>query len=101
MVKIVPTVEYPHVYEELADYAKAEQDNDERPEFEDLGVDPTSYQTVFIGYPIWWYSLPMIMETFFDRYDFSGVTIIPFNTHEGSRDGGTYDKGQGAGSQRA
>ncbi|MBQ7433287.1 MAG: hypothetical protein IJV50_07520, partial [Lachnospiraceae bacterium] len=84
-------VEYPHVYEELADYAKAEQDHDERPIFEDLGVDPTSYQTVFIGYPIWWYSLPMIMETFFDTYDFSGVTIVPFNTHEGSRDGGTYD----------
>ncbi|MBQ7433604.1 MAG: hypothetical protein IJV50_09155, partial [Lachnospiraceae bacterium] len=53
MVKIVPVVEYPHVYEELADYAKAEQDHDERPIFEDLGVDPTSYQTVFIGYPIW------------------------------------------------
>ncbi|MBR1707449.1 MAG: flavodoxin [Clostridia bacterium] len=91
MVQIIPTVEYPHVYEELADYAKAEQDNDERPTFEELGVDPTSYQTVFIGYPIWWYSLPMIMETFFDTYDFSGVTIVPFNTHEGSRDGGTYD----------
>jgi len=31
------------------------------------------------------------METFFDTYDFSGITIIPFNTHEGSWDGGTYD----------
>lgn len=51
MVQIIPTAEYPHVYEELADYAKAEQDNNERPAFEDLGVDPTSYQTVFIGYP--------------------------------------------------
>lgn len=35
--------------------------------------------------------MPMVLETFFDTYDFSGVTIIPFNTHEGSRDGGTYD----------
>jgi hypothetical protein len=33
---------------------------------------------------------PMIMDTFSDTYDFSGVTIIPFNTHEGSSDGGTY-----------
>ena len=32
----------------------------------------------------------MIMDTFFETYDFSGVTIIPFNTHAGSRDGGTY-----------
>ena len=35
--------------------------------------------------------MPMVLETFFDTYDFSRVTIIPFNTHEGSRDGGTYD----------
>ena len=48
--------------------------------------------TIFIGYPIWWYELPMIMRTFFDTYDLSGKTIIPFNTHEGSGDGGTYDQ---------
>ena len=35
--------------------------------------------------------MPMPLYTFFDTYDFSGLTIIPFNTHEGSRDGGTYD----------
>jgi flavodoxin len=34
----------------------------------------------------------MIMYTFFDTYDFSGKTIIPFNTHEGSGDGGTYNE---------
>ena len=34
--------------------------------------------------------MPMILETFFDEYDLSGVTIVPFNTHEGSGDGGTY-----------
>lgn len=68
IARIVSVVEYPHEYEELADYAKGEQDRDERPAFEDLGVDPTSYDTVFIGYPIWWYSLPMILETFFDTY---------------------------------
>ena len=33
----------------------------------------------------------MILDTFFDAYDFSGVTIVPFNTHAGSEDGGTYD----------
>ena len=91
IVKIVPVVEYPHVYEELADYAKAERDNDERPAFQDLGVDPREYDVVFLGYPIWWYRMPMIMETLFDTYDFSGVTIIPFNTHEGSGNGGTYE----------
>lgn len=42
------------------------------------------------GYPIWWYTLPMPLYTFFDEYDFSGKTIIPFNTHNGSGDRGTY-----------
>ena len=90
LVPIIPSEDYPLEYDALADYAKQEADQDVRPAFEDLGVDPTSYKTVFIGYPIWWYQMPMIMDTFFDTYDFSGVTIIPFNTHEGSSDGGTY-----------
>lgn len=51
-----------------------------------------SYDTVLIGYPIWWYQMPMIMYTFFDEYDFDGKTIVPFNTHEGSGDSGTYDE---------
>ena len=48
------------------------------------------YDTVFVGYPMWWYTFPMILYTFFDKYDFSGKTIVPFNTHMGSGDGGTY-----------
>ena len=90
LIPIIPSVDYPLDYDELADYAKQERDDGGRPAFEDLGVDPTGYDIVFIGYPIWWYEMPMIMDTFFDTYDFSGVTIIPFNTHAGSRDGGTY-----------
>ena len=58
----------------------------------ELQFNPENYDTIFIGYPIWWYELPMIMRTFFDTYDLSGKTIIPFNTHEGSGDGGTYDQ---------
>ena len=39
---------------------------------------------------MWWYTFPMILYTLFDQYDFSGKTIVPFNTHMGSGDGGTY-----------
>ena len=88
---IIPSKDYPLEYDALADAAKAEVDNNERPAFETLSVDPTKYKTVFIGYPIWWYTLPMVLETFFDTYDLSGVTIVPFNTHAGSRDGNTYN----------
>ena len=91
IVPIIPKKDYPTDYDGVLDAAKAETDNDERPAYQKLPVDPTSYKTVFIGYPMWWYTIPMVLETFFDDYDFSGVTIVPFNTHEGSSDGGTYD----------
>ncbi len=77
--------------QELFDYTKAERDNDEHPEIKDLGVNPEDYDVIFVGYPIWWYTLPMPMYTFFDTYDFAGKTIVPFNTHHGSEDGGTYE----------
>lgn len=91
LIPIIPSVDYPLDYDALANYAKQERDEAGRPAFEDMGVDPASYDVVFIGYPIWWDEMPMIMDTFFDTYDFTGVTIIPFNTHAGSRDGGIYN----------
>ena len=90
--RIEPVEAYPEDYNETADKAKAERDNGDRPKFKELQFNPENYDTIFIGYPIWWYELPMIMRTFFDTYDLSGKTIIPFNTHEGSGDGGTYDQ---------
>lgn len=53
-------------------------------------IDINGYDNIFIGYPMWWYTFPMIIYTLFDALDFSGKTIIPFNTHMGSSDGGTY-----------
>lgn len=91
MVKIVPAEDYPLSYNDVADAAKKEADNEVHPAIQPLDVDPITYKTVFIGYPVWWYRMPMVLETFFDTYDLSDVTIVPFNTHEGSRDGGTYD----------
>lgn len=90
IAKITPVKDYPESYNGTADAAKAERDNDERPEFKPLDVNPEDYDVIFVGYPMWWYTLPMIMYTFFDTYDFSGKTIVPFNTHAGSGDGGTY-----------
>jgi flavodoxin len=44
-----------------------------------------SYDVVFIGYPIWWGTLPMALFTFLEKYNFGSKTLIPFCTHEGSR----------------
>ncbi len=87
---VVPEEDYPKDYNDTADKAKDENEKNARPKFT-LKTNPEDYDVIFIGYPIWWYEMPMIMDTFFDEYDFSEKTIIPFNTHEGSGDGGTYD----------
>lgn len=89
LFKIEPVTPYP-TGDELFDYTRQEQEEDKRPEIKD-NVDISQYDTIFIGYPIWWYEVPQIIKTFLDTYDLSGKTIIPFNTHEGSGDGGTYD----------
>lgn len=77
--------------DDLYDYAKAQQENDERPEIKDLNVDMSQYDTVFIGYPIWWYTYPQAILSFFDQYDLSHKTIIPFVTHGGSAMSGTEE----------
>ena len=55
-----------------------------RPEIANAVVDMDSYDTVIIGFPIWWGVAPRIIETFLESYDFSGKTIIPFCTSGGS-----------------
>ena len=47
------------------------------------------YDTVLVGFPIWWYQAPRIIETFLESYDFSGKTVIPFATSGGSGMGKT------------
>ena len=49
------------------------------------------YDVVYIGFPIWWYVAPTIINTFVESYDFSGKTIIPFCTSGGSGIGKTAD----------
>ena len=50
------------------------------------------YDTVFVGFPIWWYVAPTIINTFLESYDLTGKTIIPFATSGGSDMGKTGEK---------
>lgn len=43
-----------------------------------------AYDTVFVGFPVWWYVEPRIIDTFLEAYDFSGKTVVPFATSGGS-----------------
>ena len=82
--ELVPVVPYSVVYDEVLDQATEEQRTDARPEYEGEIENWDQYNTVFIGFPIWWGEIPNIVYTFMDSYDFAGKTVIPFNTHEGS-----------------
>ena len=84
LFELVPVVPYPTSYDECLDVATEEQRTDARPEYEGEIENWDQYDTVFIGYPIWWGEIPNIVYTFMDSYDFTGKTVIPFNTHEGS-----------------
>ena len=82
--RIEPENPYPTDHETLVDLAKEEQNQNARPKLKASIENFDQYDTVFIGYPNWWGDMPMILYSFFDEYDFSGKTIIPFNTHGGS-----------------
>lgn len=87
--RIEPEIPYPTDHSALVDQASEEQESDARPAITGAIENFEDYDTVFIGYPIWWSNMPQIMYTFFDTYDFSGKTIIPFGTHGGSGWAGT------------
>ena len=85
LFSIQTSVVYPTDGGELIDYAAQEQDENARPELTSHIENLDQYDTIFVGYPNWWADLPMAVYSFFDEYDFSGKTIIPFNVHNGSR----------------
>jgi flavodoxin len=83
--EIVPVDPYPRDYDAVVEQARKELDKDYRPslktKIEKMGL----YNVVFVGYPNWWGTIPRPVVTFLSEYDFSGKTIVPFCTHEGSR----------------
>ena len=81
-IKTVRT--YPGSHRALIDAAKVEHDSNARPKLASHIKNLKDYDVVFIGFPNWWYDMPMPIYTFFDEYDFSGKTLIPFCTHGGS-----------------
>lgn len=81
-IKTVQT--YPGTHKELIDYAKKEADTKTYPKMMSKINNFANYDVIFVGYPNWWYDMPMVIYTLFNEYNFSGKTIIPFCTHGGS-----------------
>ena len=68
------------------------QDDANRPAIKGAAADIGKYDTVFIGFPVWWYVEPRIVDTFLESYDFSGKTLIPFATSGGSGIAGAEER---------
>ena len=87
MIELKTAKPYPEDYDAVVDEAKREQDANARPAITTTLDGLDKVDTVFIGYPNWWGTLPMPFFTLLERYPMAGKTVIPFCTHEGSRFG--------------
>ncbi|MBT0663666.1 hypothetical protein KI809_05060 [Geobacter pelophilus] len=76
--------QYPEDYTETTEVSKDELRQNARPELTATVADMDSYEVIYLGYPNWWGTMPMAVFTFLESYDFSGKTIVPYCTHEGS-----------------
>ena len=84
LFRIETKEKYPLEHETLVNQAKEEQNEEVRPELATHIENVEQYDMIFLGYPNWWGDMPQPLYTFLEEYDFSGKTIIPFNSHGGS-----------------
>jgi flavodoxin len=84
MFRIKTVKSYPDDYTEATNVAQEEKRENARPELTGKIEDMGSYDVIYVGYPNWWGTMPMAVFTFFEAYDFTGKTIVPYCTHEGS-----------------
>ena len=78
---------YSDDYNTVLDEAQRDQNDQARPELAAHVENMEEYDTVILGYPNWWASIPMPIASFLEEYDFSGKTIVPFCSHGGGRFG--------------
>ena len=82
--KIEQAIPYSKDYNECIEQAQSDQRMDVRPELTAYPNSLDAYDTIYLGYPNYWSTMPMAVFTFLEHFDFSGKIIKPFCTHEGS-----------------
>ena len=90
LYEIEPETPYPSDYEECGDVALVERDENARPAIANLPESLDQYDTILVGYPIWWHTAPMIIGTFLESYDLTGKEVYPF-TQSASMDTEQFD----------
>lgn len=78
LFEIVPVTPYPEEYTPCTEVALEERDSNARPAIKNLPASIEEYDTILIGYPIWWHTAPMIIGTFLENYDLTGIEVYPF-----------------------
>ena len=78
LLEIQPATPYPTDYDACGEVALAERDSNARPAIADPPATLDEYDVIFIGYPIWWHTAPMIVGTFLESYDLEGKAVYPF-----------------------
>lgn len=91
LFELKTTHTYPAAYRPTTDQAKREQEENFRPTLAADVADIDRYDTVFLGFPNWWSTMPMAFFTFLETHRLAGKTVVPFCTHEGSRLGASVD----------
>ena len=94
ILELIPANPYPTDYNETGEVAKVERDENARPEIANLPDSISEYDTIFVGYPIWWHTAPMIIGTFLENYDLNSVDIYPFS-QSASMDTEQFDNSMG------
>ena len=89
LFEIETVKEYSKDYMACTEEAKKELREHARPELKRYPESIDQYDTIFVGYPNWWGTMPMCVYTFLERYDLTGKRIVPFCTNEGSGMGGS------------
>ena len=92
LFEIVPVVDYPQSYDECLEVATAEQREGARPEYVGGVENWDQYGTVLLGFPIWYYAAPNVVNTFCKAYDWAGKRVVLFATSGGSDIGKTAQK---------
>lgn len=82
--KVEPIQPYSKNYNECIAQAQADQNRNARPELKNYPENLEQYDMIYLGYPNYWGTMPMVLFTFLERFDLNGKTIKPFCTHEGS-----------------
>lgn len=89
--EIVPVAAYPSGYNDVVEQAKKEINANHKPALKSKVANFVAYDIIIVGSPNWWSTIAPPVATFLSSYDFSGKTILPFITHEGSRMGRSVD----------